>query len=180
MLAVHRHDLAAARRARLPSPASPAMTSVSLFASATRFPRSSAASVASSPAAPTTALSTMSTSSRVAASTRHAVPLFHASCGVGARFDHARRTHGENCAACSRSSARVAVRGERGDAKPLALAIEHAQRRRADRAGRAEHRDPFRRAVSVTAGRAAAGGPAAGYATGSTNSRLSKRSSMPP
>ena len=53
---------------------SPATTSVSLFASATRLPAASAARVASSPAAPTTALSTIAASGCVAASTRHSGP----------------------------------------------------------------------------------------------------------
>src|SRR5437667_2481 len=60
------------RAARVTS--SPAMTNVSLFASATRLPASSAASVASRPAAPTMPLSTICTSGRVAASTRQAAP----------------------------------------------------------------------------------------------------------
>src|SRR5437762_3760860 len=54
---------------------SPAITSGSLLASATRFPAASAASVASSPAAPTIPFRTIWTSGRVAASTRHDVPL---------------------------------------------------------------------------------------------------------
>src|SRR5581483_9062743 len=53
---------------------SPAMTSVSLLASATRLPACNAASVASKPAAPTTAFNTMSTSFRVAASIRQDAP----------------------------------------------------------------------------------------------------------
>ncbi len=54
---------------------SPAMTSVSLFASATRLPARRAASVASRPAAPTIPFTTIFTSGCVAASTRHAVPF---------------------------------------------------------------------------------------------------------
>src|SRR6266550_2606808 len=54
---------------------SPAITSVSLLASATRFPARRADSVASSPAAPTMAFTTICTSGCVAASTRHAVPF---------------------------------------------------------------------------------------------------------
>src|SRR6266550_4000020 len=57
------------RAARVTS--SPAITSVSLFARATRFP---AASVASSPAAPTTPFTTIRTSGCVAASTRQLTP----------------------------------------------------------------------------------------------------------
>ena len=62
------------RAARVTS--SPAMTSVSLFASATRLPARRAASVASRPAAPTIPFTTILTSGWVAASTRHAVPPF--------------------------------------------------------------------------------------------------------
>ena len=54
---------------------SPAITRVSLFASATRLPARSAARVASSPAAPTIPLMTIATSGNVAASTRQAVPF---------------------------------------------------------------------------------------------------------
>src|SRR3989475_323370 len=54
---------------------SPAITSVSLFASATRLPARNAASVASSPAAPTMPLTTILTSGCVAASTRQALPF---------------------------------------------------------------------------------------------------------
>ncbi len=50
------------------------MTSVSLFANATRFPADNAANVASSPAAPTTAFSTIEASSCMAASTRQDGP----------------------------------------------------------------------------------------------------------
>ena len=53
---------------------SPAITNVSLLASATLLPAFKAAIVASSPAAPTTALTTMSTSGWVAASTRQSAP----------------------------------------------------------------------------------------------------------
>ena len=54
---------------------SPAITNVSLLASATRLPARNAASVASSPAAPTMPFTTMRTSGCVAASTRQAVPF---------------------------------------------------------------------------------------------------------
>ena len=63
------------RRARAAAVTSdPAITSDSLFASATRFPRSSAASVASRPAAPTTAFSTIRRRCGSAASIRQASP----------------------------------------------------------------------------------------------------------
>ncbi len=56
VLRVHRDQLATAGARPPGATRSPAMTSVSLLASATRLPARSAASVASSPAAPTTAL----------------------------------------------------------------------------------------------------------------------------
>ena len=56
---------------------SPAITSVSLLARATRLPAFSAASVASSPAAPTMPLTTILTSGCVAASRRQDVPIPH-------------------------------------------------------------------------------------------------------
>ena len=61
------------RAARVTS--SPAITSVSLLASATRLPARSAASVASNPAAPTMPLTTMRTSGCVAASIRQLGPF---------------------------------------------------------------------------------------------------------
>ena len=127
------------------------MTSVSLFASATRFPRESAASVASSPAAPTTALSTMSTSSRAAASTRHSGPTLQSGVRLDAVAARYRRSSGENRAACSPSSCSVVECRQRGDAKAVALPLEHAQRRRADRPGRSENGDAAALVASVTA-----------------------------
>ncbi len=94
------------------------MTSVSLLASATRFPPLSAASVASSPAAPTIALSTMSTSSRVAAAIRASVPLFHAS-SASAWDSTMPMNAGWNLRACSLSRA------------PLLFAVRAVTRNRA-------------------------------------------------
>ena len=84
---------------------SPATTSVSLLARATRLPASSAASVASRPAAPTTALSTMSTSSRTAARTSASVPICQAA-GCCEPLGHTRPTNdGSQIVACAARAA---------------------------------------------------------------------------
>src|SRR5213082_3308588 len=114
---------------------SPAITSVSLLASATRLPALRAASVASSPAAPTIAFTTISTSGCVAASTRHSTPspvprpVYDTDVG---RVEFA-------CQLLEQFGVRMG--GERRDAEPLALAPEHLEGRAPDRAGRGQDRD---------------------------------------
>ena len=138
------------------------MTSVSLFASATRFPFSSAASVASRPAAPTIALSTMSTSSRVAAATSASVPLCHAS-SASALDSTIPTNEGENLRACSLRRALLLLAVSAATRKRLrclsstrsaVVPMEPVEPRTATPFGPVA--DP-----GVIAGRAAAGGPAA-------------------
>ena len=81
----------------------PAITSVSLFASATRFPAPSAAIVARKPAAPTTALITVCTSSRTAALTRHSAPTAHPA-SAPSDASTMPTNDGRCSAACARSS----------------------------------------------------------------------------
>ena len=138
---------------------SPATTSVSLFASATRLPARSAARVASSPAAPTTALSTMSASGRVAASTRQSVPVHQPSSAPAVappsptRPDEARSVAGRLFS----EQRDVAMRRERGDVEAVRLPFEHAQRGRPDGARRAEDRDAPSPSSSPVAGRRGVG-----------------------
>ena len=127
---------------------SPAMTSDSLLASATRLPARSAASVASSPAAPTSALITMSTSGCSAASSSTSTPDGE-SVAAGPVDDAG---EGRAPAGHLRQQAlALPAGGERHDAEVIPLAIEHAQRALADRAGGAEHRDAARPAVRAVA-----------------------------
>ena len=96
------------------------------------------------------------------------------------RCGRCRRRPARNALACSREQSRVAERRERGDAEAIALAVEHAERRRADRSGRAEDRDACGRASRGHDGADVSSQPKQTYETGSTKSRLSKRSRMPP
>ena len=119
VLGVDRHELAAALRAPPAATSSPAMTSDSLLASATRLPARSAASVASSPAAPTSAFTTMSTSGWVAASSSTSGPgRERRRRSVAASPANA----GRHSATCASSRSPVAAAGERHDPEVLALA----------------------------------------------------------
>ena len=97
----------------------PATTNVSLFASATRFPKRSAASVAGNPAAPTTALMTICASGCVAAATRQSVPTAHPA-GTSPSGCTRPTKAGDQAAACSASA----------DTFPLAVSATGANRSR--------------------------------------------------
>ena len=155
------------------------MTSVSLFASATRFPRASAASVASSPAAPTTALSTMSTSSRcdcVDETLRSDAPSGVRLASVLHDADEARM----ELRGLLSEQRGVVERRERRDAKAVALTLENAERRRADRPRRPEDGDAARTSRLAHVGAHVSMKPSSTNDTGITKNRLSKRSRIPP
>src|SRR6185437_9615404 len=73
----------------------------------------------------------------------------------------------------------VVIRRERRHPKSILLAGEHTQRRRADRARRSEYRDAAPQ-VPLHQGAQISRNPRATYEIGSTNSKLSIRSSTPP
>ena len=157
------------------------MTSVSLFASATRFPARERGErrIESRGADDGVEHDVHVVAPRgldEARRRRRASPA----CGVGAVPRRCRRSPARN-ARPARRAARVVERRERGDAESVALPLEHAERRRADRAGRPEDRDAARRrSRCVTTAPRSACQPSSTYATGSTKSRLSKRSRTPP
>ena len=104
-----------------------------------------------------------------------------ASSPIVARFDHARRTHGENSARLLLAAARrccCAVRAVtrnrsrwRSSTRSAVVPIDPVEPSTAT---------PLGAAACITAGWAAAGGPSKRNAIGITNSRPSKRSSIPP
>src|SRR6185436_14446510 len=98
---------------------------------------------------------------------------------IALRFDHTdeRRRELERLLSEQR---RVAVGGERCDAESFALAIEHAERRCSDRAGRAQHRYPFGSGQRGHCGIGSSNRPSMRNAIGITNRRLSNRSRIPP
>ena len=131
-------------RCAAPVTRSPPMTSDSLFASATRLPRSSAASVASSPAAPTTAFSTISALVERRRIDQTAVAPLPSPDARRRPFRTSPTYSGAKRADLLSEQRGVAERGQRRDVESIALTLEHAQRRRADRAGGAENGDAAR------------------------------------
>src|SRR5690606_32757332 len=72
----------------------------------------------------------------------------------------------------ARQLGRIAVRGERDDAEPVTVTVQHVQSAPADRAGRAEQCDAFHQNAGSTA--------RSQYVTGIVKKSASNRSSTPP
>src|ERR1700674_3412140 len=108
-------------------------------------------------------------------------PAFPRVVGIGARLDHPHKRRREPPGLLLEQGA-VAVGCERGDAKALALPVQHSQRGRSDRACRAKHRHAFRfgGGFGRHCGTGSSKRPSSSIAIGITNSRLSNRSSIPP
>ena len=129
----------------------PAQTSTSLLAKATMRPARTAARVGASPAAPTMPAITQS-AGRSAASTTASGPHADLDPGAGQRLLQRGifRRVGDRGEARVRAprllgqQRRVAVRGQRLDGELVAVAQQQIDRAAADRAGRAEDRDPAR------------------------------------
>ena len=181
VLAVHRQHFTPCSRASLMT-ISPAMTRISLDATAMSLPARMAASAGCRPAVPTMAISTMSAAGRVAELDQAFRSREEPPCSCRGQSRSSRALAGSvmempraGCLrVCSSSSSDVVARRQAKQADPIRQILRHLDGAGADGAGAAEKNDASLRLGCVSTCRRYR------YMIGALNSRLSSKSSMPP